>query len=338
MRLDDFVDRRTDRGNTGRRAPLRIAFWLSWLIGGAALAALIVVALELSEERALWRLAESAQPWWMAVAVLVQAATYLAQGEVWRVVARAGGSSVSMPVAFKLSLAQLFIDQALPSGGISGAVFVIRSLERRGVPRAVVMASLLVDRVAYHGAYALALCLAIGIALMGGEVSPLILALAAFLSIISVLLTGVAVLAARGISLPAALRNIRLLGKILSLLGEADPALMRNLPLMMKSTVLQLMVIALDAATVWILIRSLGETATASGVFVSFMAASLLRTISIIPGGLGVFEATSVLALQHSGTSIPVALGATMLFRGLSFWLPMLPGIVFSRGAGHATM
>jgi hypothetical protein len=49
-------------------------------------------------------------------------------------------------------------------------------------------------------------------------------------------------------------------------------------------------------------------------------------------GGLGAFEAASVLTLKVAG----VSLAATLLFRGLSFWLPMVPGLVFSRGTGTA--
>jgi hypothetical protein len=33
------------------------------------------------------------------------------------------------------------------------------------------------------------------------------------------------------------------------------------------------------------------------------------------------------------GVALPVALSATLLFRGLSFWLPMVPGYWFSRRA-----
>jgi len=40
----------------------------------------------------------------------------------------------------------------------------------------------------------------------------------------------------------------------------------------------------------------------------------------------GVFEATSVLMLRTAGIDLAVALSATLLFRGLSFWLPLVPG------------
>jgi Mg2+-importing ATPase len=57
-----------------------------------------------------------------------------------------------------------------------------------------------------------------------------------------------------------------------------------------------------------------------------------------VPGGLGAFEAASVLTLKLVGVSVPVALAATLLFRGLSFWLPMLPGVWFAHRAARATV
>lgn len=94
-----------------------------------------------------------------------------------------------------------------------------------------------------------------------------------------------------------------------------------------------LLALILQAATLWVLILALGLFASPSGVFASFMISTLLRTIGLLPGGLGTFEATSVLTLKLVGVPLPVALSSTLLFRGLSFWLPMIPGLWFSRRA-----
>jgi Mg2+-importing ATPase len=40
--------------------------------------------------------------------------------------------------------------------------------------------------------------------------------------------------------------------------------------------------------------------------------------------------------LKLAGVAVPVALAATLLFRGLSFWLPMVPGVAFSRAVRKA--
>jgi Mg2+-importing ATPase len=299
------------------------------------LAAVIIAALHFSEERALVRITEKAQPWWLAAAIVLQIGTYLAQGESWRVVTRAAKVSVPLSAAFKLSLAKLFIDQALPSAGISGTVVVARVLERHGVSRAVVMAVVVVDTVSYYAAYVPALAIAVLIMVVDGHASLLIV-VAAFLFVVfsAVLITAALELSGRRSVGPKILKRVPFLERSLAFIGQADPKLARSLPLIVKSGVFQLAIVLLDAATVWVLIRSLGETASPTGVFASFMVSTLLRTISIVPGGLGAFEAASVLTLKVAGVPLAVALAATLLFRGLSFWLPMVPGLVFSRGAG----
>jgi hypothetical protein len=65
---------KTASGTTERVA------WLSWILSGALLVAGIAAAFHFSEERAFVRVAQDAKPWWLAVAVLLQAGTY----SVWR--------------------------------------------------------------------------------------------------------------------------------------------------------------------------------------------------------------------------------------------------------------
>ena len=47
------------------------ARWLTWLLGGAIVAAVVVGALHVSEGRAFVRLAARARPWWLVVAFAV---------------------------------------------------------------------------------------------------------------------------------------------------------------------------------------------------------------------------------------------------------------------------
>jgi uncharacterized membrane protein YbhN (UPF0104 family) len=157
-------------------------------------------------------LAERAKPLWLVAALLLQAGTYIAQGEVWRRTCATAKTTLPVRDALVLSLAKLFADQALPSGGVSGSVVVSHALDQRGLePR----------------------------------------------------------------------------------IGRAGH-LVRNRRLLATTTTCEL---------------------------------------GIVPGGLGTFEATSVLTLAATGVSLATALSATLLFRGLSFWLPMAPGVWASRSA-----
>ncbi len=306
--------------------------WLSWILGAVLLGAVVAVALRFSEAQEFVHLAERAQPWWFLLALALQAATYLAQGQIWRGVARAAKWTLSIRTAYQLSLAKLFVDQALPSAGISGTVVITRSLAARGMPRAAVSAVVIISTASHYAAYTLSLGVALLITLMHHQANAFIeLVSILFMLFSGVVMVVVVALSGHNVFIHQRLAHFRPLSVILKLLADADPRLARDPRLLRDATAYQLANVLLDAATIWVLILALGVTASPSGVFASFMISSLFRTVGILPGGLGMFEAASVLTLKILGIPLPVALSATLLFRGLSFWLPMLPGLWFSR-------
>jgi hypothetical protein len=46
---------------------------------------------------------------------------------------------------------------------------------------------------------------------------------------------------------------------------------------------------------------------------------------------LGTFEGAAVTMLHVLGVDVEAALAATLLLRGLTFWLPMIPGLWLAR-------
>lgn len=303
------------------------------LFGIAALAAVIVAATHFSEARDFARLTEHAQPWWLTLAIILQAGTYLAQAQVLCAVARAGRSGLGLLTAARLGLAKLFTEQALPSAGLSGTLVLAAGLERRGLPRPVVAAALVVDLASFYVAYVLCLAVALVITAVHGEQSTVILLVSLVFMLFGVGLT-IMVLALSGRGARAVPRRLRRLSPVRAAIGfleNADRRLSRDPRLLLEATAYQLAIVLCDSATMWVLIHSLGGHGSVSGVFASFMSSSLLRTVGLMPGGLGTFEAASVLTLSMVGVPTAVALAATLLFRGLSFWLPMIPGLWFSR-------
>jgi Mg2+-importing ATPase len=137
--------------------------WLSWMLGGALLVAVVAAALHFSEERAFVRVAQEAKPWWLLVAVVLQAGTYIAQAGVWRLAAQATRHPLSRRTAVELSLAKLFADQALPSAGLSSSILIAKAFEQRQFSPASVQAAVLINIASYHLAYVIALAGAVAI-------------------------------------------------------------------------------------------------------------------------------------------------------------------------------
>jgi uncharacterized protein (TIRG00374 family) len=81
-----------------------------------------------------------------------------------------------------------------------------------------------------------------------------------------------------------------------------------------------------DAATMQACIHALGVHAPLSAGYVAFMIASIAVILGPIPMGLGSFEAVSIAMLRLFGVPFEAALSATLLFRGFTLWLPLIPG------------
>ena len=307
--------------------------WLPWLLGAAGVAAVVFVVLHAAEERAIVNLIHAARPAWLILALALQAGTYVAQAGVWRAVLQRVGVSVPFRLTCRLSLVKLFIDQAVPTMGASGAAIVARALIHNGVERTTVMSTVAVDAASFYIAYVINLAIALALLTWEGHATPLIVAVAVlFLCYGSALITAVLSLTRqRPGRVAARLQKLPVVGRLVELLQQGSPCLVHDPTLLVRATALQMLIALLDAATVWILLKSLGADASAGAVFASFMIASVMRSIGFLPGGLGTFEAASVGALALVGVPVAAGLSATLLFRGLSFWLPMIPGLVLSR-------
>jgi hypothetical protein len=57
----------------------------------------------------------------------------------------------------------------------------------------------------------------------------------------------------------------------------------------------------------------------------------MIAMLSLIPLGLGSFETTCTGLLVMQGIPVETALTATLLLRGFTLWLPMIPGLILTR-------
>ncbi|WP_412076801.1 lysylphosphatidylglycerol synthase transmembrane domain-containing protein [Streptomyces xanthophaeus] len=69
-----------------------------------------------------------------------------------------------------------------------------------------------------------------------------------------------------------------------------------------------------------------GEAISYASIAVVFLAGNALGSAAPTPGGMGAVETTLTLGLIAAGLEKEVAISAVLLFRLVTFWLPVLPG------------
>lgn len=302
---------------------------LAWVLGLFTLSALIVVVAHFSSIERFIELARGSRPEWMFLACVTQILTYVCAATVWRQALRLAGHSRSLRSLFPLGVAKLFMDQAIPSGGASGTLLVVRGLTRRHVRLHLAMAAMLVGLVSYDAAYLIAVLGSAGILWLHGraDLAP-VAAVSIFASIVVMIPVAVLLLKNRVDHVPIAwLRKLPGVAMLLNALAKAPTDLLRDTGLLVQAISLQLGIFLLDATTLWVAFRAVGLAVDFWIVVVSFIIASMTATIAPIPLGLGTFEGASVGMLRLLGVPIEAAFAATLLLRGFTFWLPMLPGL-----------
>jgi uncharacterized protein (TIRG00374 family) len=229
----------------------------------------------------------------------------------------------------RLGVAKVFTDQILPSGGISGNLLVVAGLLRRRVPSRVAMAALLVGMLSFYAAYLSVAVAAFALLWLHERHHPAVTGLFAVFAVMVVLLPALVLRARRRLvdRLPGWLARMPVITMLLRSMSEAPADLLHDARLLFQTTALQLAVFLLDAATLWFAFRAIGQPQSASIAFTTLATASVIATIAPIPLGLGSFEGGAIGTLQLLGVSADTALAATLLLRGLTFWLPMVPGL-----------
>ena len=306
---------------------------LPWAIGLITLTFVILVVLRRGDIERFAELARAARPIWLLLACLAQTGTYLCAAGVWHRALLHSGHRKSLATLVPLGVAKLFTDQALPSGGISGTALVVHGLVRRSIAANTAMAALLVGLVSFYTAYVIAALASLAILWVHHRANLLFLGLVTILTVVAVAIPasvlGLRQWASRPV--PGWLYRIAALKDMLKAMADAPGDLIRSPRLIAEAVILQLAVFCLDALTLWLAFRSIGESVPFWIVFVSFVIASVSATVSPAPLSVGTFEGGCVATLRFLGISLEPALTATLLLRGLTFWLPMLPGLWLAR-------
>ena len=86
-----------------------------------------------------------------------------------------------------------------------------------------------------------------------------------------------------------------------------------------------------SAVALSVSVKAVHSTIGPADAFTLYVTSSLIGDIVPTPGGLGGTEAVLALGLSSVGLSLAQAVAATLLYRFVTFWLPMIPGGVFFR-------
>jgi uncharacterized protein (TIRG00374 family) len=306
---------------------------LRWLPAILVLLLMVFLASRFVEWKRFPELFERARPAWLLAALGLQALKYLIAAGALQRSMTAAGFPVPVPPLVPLILAKLFTDQVTPASGVGGTLVAGKALRNRGVSRGDATAALVVNTLAYYAASATAALVAVAILWERRGFHPAITLVVSLFAIYSVGMPTLILWAYHHTpaQLPRWLSKVPGLDEALRWFREAPAEPLRHRLLFAEAALFQLAVIALDAMTLMVLIGSLGSAMDYPAAFTGFVLATMSGIVSFLPAGIGIFEAGAVGTLRYLGTPLETAIAATILFRGFTLYLPLLPGSWIAR-------
>lgn len=284
-------------------------------------------------------LMSGAQPGWLALGVAAVMAGFICAGQIYGRVLKMLGYHAPQPWLISTAMVSILISQSIPAGTVGSYAFLTASLRRRGIPTTSVALLASLELLTWIGA---------------------MLVLFAFGLIYKVLMIGDGSLA--GVTYPAGVMALTIVGSFTFAATRPRITLQRwvtlafgvigrlfrrtwseaqihrivdeldvNRRLVMERPqqtltllCLQIGVFGLHSIALLMLLHALGVSAPPLGVLAAYGLALIVSTFTALPGGGGTVEAALALSLTAEGVPPEAALGATILFRLLSFWL-LLP-------------
>ena len=324
--------------SSGRRArsPAKdsvAARWRTWLLALLLLAALAFAGFHWGDVKKFAELLSKAKPLWLLGALLLQIGTYVTLAFEWRLVLRAGKCAAPFPRLLPLTVTKHFADQMVPTAGMSGNVVVVDRLTALGASKGTAVAAVILTIIAYYASYAVTAVAALTLLWWRGSTSSMIVGvMVAFFAIAAAIPALALWLQKNGEdALPPWLERFGALRDLSDMIGKAPGKLVRDRRLIGEMTLLNGAAFALDALTMQFCLLALGVSAPFAAAFAGFIMASIVTTLGPIPMGLGSFEAVSVGTLRAMGVPFEAALSATLLFRGFTLWIPLIPGTIAAR-------
>lgn len=309
------------------------ARWYRWVASLLLLGALVAATRALGEERKFAEVLRAARPAWLIAIATLQGATYVCLARAWALaIARAGGRPPRSASLVQLALAELFTDQALPSGGVGGTVLVVAALRRRGVAARSAAVAVVASLLGFYAAQLLAVIAAVLTLSLRRHMIHFSIVVSAIAIAAAVAIPLIVTTAASGLGkLPRSLKRTRAAEVLRETVAMAPREIVLAPRTIVPVAAMRLAIILLDGTTLVAALAAVGHPIPIDEAVAIFVLASVVGSISFLPGGLGSFEALAagLLALVH--VPIEAAVPAILLMRAFSFWLPMLPGLWFAR-------
>lgn len=249
---------------------------------------------------------------------------------------------------YRVSLELNFVNHAFPSGGISGISFFGLRLRRYGVKPGTATLLQLMKFILIFLSFQVFLAIGLVALAIGGKANDVMLLVAAVLATFAFVATFVAayivgskerihtffVFVTRMINkLLHAVRprhpetiSIAGLEHFLNDMHENYMELRGNFPALRSGFLFALIANLCEIATIYAVYIAFGHWVNIGAVIIAYAIANFAGLVSVLPGGIGIYEALMTATLTAGGVPAALSIPVIVMYRVLSMALQLIPG------------
>jgi len=318
-----------------RRAVLTLSAFLL-----LSLAALYFLLPQLAGLEDTWHRVEDGSPYWMLVALLFGVAMFFGYVAMFRgIFLHAGTGRIDWRASYQITMAGLAASRIFAAGGAGGLVLTAWALRRSGMSKRVVADKTLTFLILTYMPYMAALIVC-GLGLRVGIFpGPAPFGLTVVPAIIAVILTAIGIAT---VLVPTDLQH-RLedfaqghgaLGRWAQRLSHVPASASAGMRVALRhlrhpDPALGGAVLfwAAQVGVLWASFRAFGDAPPLAVLTQAFFV-GMFGNLLPMPGGVGGVEGGMIAALAAFEVDAGQAVVAVLLFRAITFWLPMIPGVI----------
>ncbi|HTE21685.1 MAG TPA: lysylphosphatidylglycerol synthase transmembrane domain-containing protein [Candidatus Limnocylindria bacterium] len=296
--------------------------------------------------------------WILLLMIPTQALNYFAQANLYQSLFRAVGERFRFRSILRLALELNFVNTVFPSGGVSGFSYITLRLKSEDVSTAkatlvqmmrFVLIFISVQILLFSGLVALAI---------GGQANDFAILLA---GILGTLITVFTLLIGFVIGSKARINVFftfiaRLINGLIHIfrpnhpetisiarakrafteLNETFVQLKSDLPTLKRPLGFALLSVTAEVLTIYIVYVAFGQWVNIGAVIMAYAVANFAGLVSILPGGIGVYEALMTGVLTAGGIPAAISLPVTVMYRVLNMAIQLPVGYFFYHQTLHA--
>ncbi|WP_251231123.1 lysylphosphatidylglycerol synthase transmembrane domain-containing protein [Adlercreutzia aquisgranensis] len=325
------------------------------LVAVVFIAVLAVVLVHGKGADAVLRDIREGQTAFLAVAIGLQVCKYACQGMAYRCAFASVGSKMGFGEGFKLVFETFFVDTIAPSMNVSGEALVVSQATKRGDSTGAATAGALLMQAAVNAGFLVIMVagFAVLVATVGLQPGIVALGLAAVVTV-GGMVAAMAVAAVRPkLVLKIAAPFLKLADRVAARFhkGPFDRTVAQAVDSYASAAgLIESHKAQAVQAIAWCALGSAGELGCFASVCLAFnihvpaawvcgyVVATLAAMVSIVPQGVGIVEAASIVVFTLFGVHQATGLTAIAVYRAFVFWLPFLAGaLVMGASKLHRT-